>query len=148
MLLLSCSFQCSNISEIHFCNSFKKFHFETWLLIVSLPNSLNISPCIICFQQMGWRYMSSFHRKLDTLHNKNAELQHGILHLFTMRYFPTLALSKSGCGLKHSLTLSPPARAPHVINSFRFNFFTGTSAILIAFGWGWCYIIDSFWINY
>ena len=36
----------------------------------------------------------------------------------TMRYFPTLALSKSGCGLKHLLTLSPPARAPHSIRGF------------------------------
>ena len=28
-------------------------------------------------------------------------------------YLPTLALSKSGFGLKHPLTLSPPMRAPH-----------------------------------
>ena len=40
----------------------------------------------------------------------------GILHPFTMRYFPTLALSKSGCGLKHLLTLSPSARAPHFVS--------------------------------
>nr|DAF76611.1 MAG TPA: hypothetical protein [Bacteriophage sp.] len=29
MLLLSCSFQGTNISEMHFCNSFKIFHFQT-----------------------------------------------------------------------------------------------------------------------
>ena len=29
MLCLSCSFLGSNISEMHFCNSFKSFHFQT-----------------------------------------------------------------------------------------------------------------------
>ena len=44
MLFLSYSFQGSrnsnwvpNISKIHFCTLFKKYHFKAWLLIVSLP---------------------------------------------------------------------------------------------------------------
>ena len=37
------------------------------------------------------------------LHTKNTLAFH---------YLPTLALSKSGSGLKHPLTLSPPVRAP------------------------------------
>ena len=35
-------------------------------------------------------------------------------------YLPTLALSKSGSGLKHPLTLSPPARAPRFYYPYHF----------------------------
>ena len=44
-------------------------------------------------------------------------------------YLPTLALSKSGSGLKHPLTLSPPVRAPlfhypyHFCNGLFYNSF-------------------------
>ena len=36
-------------------------------------------------------------------------------HTLVIHYLPTLALSKSGSGLKHPLTLSPPVRAPRFI---------------------------------
>ena len=48
---------------------------------------------------------------------KNAEIQQKISahkKSLVIIYLPTLALSKSGSGLKHSLTLSPPTRAPRL----------------------------------
>ena len=53
---------------------------------------------------------------VDILSIKSAGTQPKIpaqKNTLVIHYLPTLALSKSGSGLKRPLTLSPPVRAPH-----------------------------------
>ena len=77
-------------------------------------NTLGLSLIHICPQSAAVIYHFSYccptAQRTKKVQESNAKIP--AQKMLVTYYLPTLALSKSGSGLKHPLTLSPPVRAP------------------------------------